>query len=127
MQHRADVEGDPLAKSPAVGEDLDEALQPGGGVEGGEAMAERWPVGVGGGEAELFERDAQRCGDKHGFVVVDFGEQIHVVGEAGDETVRDHRCSAGEGERACLRQPEGRTGDQDLQGIERHGSGSRAR
>jgi hypothetical protein len=66
-------------------------------------MIERWSFGVPGLEAELRQCTTQRRGDAHCFSVIDVGEQIHVVGRAVDETVRDHRRSAGEGEQCGLR------------------------
>lgn len=68
-----------------------------------------------------LKRGAQRCSHAHGLRIV--GEQIHVVGGVVDESVRDHRGSAGEGECAGFGEARGRSRDEVLERVERHGSG----
>ncbi len=82
MKNVADVEGDALPKSAAVGEDLDQALLTVGGVDGDEAMVKGRSLGFDGHEAELFESCTQRRGDQYRFVVINFREQVDIVGEA---------------------------------------------
>jgi hypothetical protein len=67
----------------------------------------------------FVERPAQRGGDPYRLRVVDLGEQVDVLGLAGDEAVRDHRATAGQGERVRLGQRQGDAGDALLQRIQR--------
>lgn len=85
-----------------------------------EVNPESLPVGIAAGETARLQRGPQRSGDPYRFIVVDFCEEIDVVGRPGDKAVRDHRPAAGQGQGASFGQVQRCPRDEVLQRVKRH-------
>ncbi|MCA1605900.1 MAG: hypothetical protein LC775_10600 [Acidobacteria bacterium] len=83
-------------------------------------MIQRRPLSIANGELVVFERGAQCDDDADGFLIIQLGEKVDVLGRAIDKTMSDHGSAASERKRVRFGEPQCCSCDQFLQWIERH-------
>jgi hypothetical protein len=111
MQDRSDVEVDAVVQASSVGEDLDRTFGASGEVNGDKPVVGRRSLGVSGDQV-LAVQGLPQCGDYlGGFLVIDLGEQVDVLGSPGHEPMGDHGATARQCERAGFGEGQGGAGD----------------